>query len=53
MFSDDTILHPTSLHNENNYNTIIYCILHGRIKGFNISIITILFEVGSYRTVVG
>ena len=31
----------------------IYCILHGRIKGFNRSITTILFEVGSYRTVVG
>ena len=33
----------------------IYCILHGRIKGFNISITryTILFEVVSYRTVVG
>ena len=27
--------------------------LHGQIKGFNGSIITILFEVGSYRTVVG
>ena len=31
----------------------IYCILHGQIKGFNSSITTILFEVGSYRTVVG
>ena len=31
----------------------IYCILCGRIKGFNSSIATILFEVGSYRTVVG
>ena len=31
----------------------IYCILRGRIKGFNSSITTILFEVGSYRTVVG
>ena len=31
----------------------IYCILRGRIKGFNRSITTILFEVGSYRTVVG
>ena len=30
-----------------------YCILRGRIKGFNSSITTILFEVGSYRTVVG
>ena len=30
-----------------------YCILRGRIKGFNRSITTILFEVGSYRTVVG
>ena len=32
---------------------IIYCILRGWIKGFNHSITTILFEVGSYRTVVG
>ena len=31
----------------------IYCILHGQIKGFNSSVTTILFEVGSYRTVVG
>ena len=31
----------------------IYCILRGQIKGFNRSITTILFEVGSYRTVVG
>ena len=31
----------------------IYCILRGQIKGFNSSITTILFEVGSYRTVVG
>ena len=31
----------------------IYCILRGRIKGFNRSITTILFEVGSYRTVAG
>ena len=31
----------------------IYCILRGRIKGFNHSITTILFEVGSYRTVFG
>ena len=31
----------------------VYCILRGRIKGFNCSITTILFEVGSYRTVVG
>ena len=30
-----------------------YCILRGQIKGFNRSITTILFEVGSYRTVVG
>ena len=30
----------------------IYCILCGRIKGLNSSITTILFEVGSYRTVV-
>ena len=30
-----------------------YCILRGRIKGFNRSITTILFEVGSYITVVG
>ena len=30
-----------------------YYILRGRIKGFNSSITTILFEVGSYRTVVG
>ena len=32
---------------------VYYCILRGRIKGFNRSITTILFEVGSYRTVVG
>ena len=31
----------------------VYCILRGRIKGFNSSITTILFEVDSYRTVVG
>ena len=39
----------------NLHSTIIpiYCILRGRIKGFNRSITTILFEVGSYRTVVG
>ena len=30
-----------------------YCILRGRIKGFNHSITTILCQVGSYRTVVG
>ena len=30
-----------------------YCILRGQIKGFNRSVTTILFEVGSYRTVVG
>ena len=30
-----------------------YCILCRQIKGFNSSITTILFEVGSYRTVVG
>ena len=32
---------------------IVYCILRGRIKGFNRSITTILCQVGSYRTVVG
>ena len=32
---------------------LIYCILRGRIKGFNRSITTILCQVGSYRTVVG
>ena len=32
---------------------IPYCILRGQIEGFNRSITTILFEVGSYRTVVG
>ena len=31
----------------------LYCILRGRIKGFNHSITTIMFEDGSYRTVVG
>ena len=31
----------------------IYYILRGRVKGFNSSITTILFEVSSYRTVVG
>ena len=35
------------------HRMIDYCILHGRIKGFNCSITTILFEVGSDRTVVG
>ena len=34
-------------------NISSYCILRGQIKGFNRSITTILFEVGSYRTVVG
>ena len=33
--------------------SIFYCILRGQIKGFNGSITSILFEVGSYRTVVG
>ena len=31
----------------------IYCILCGQIKRFNSFITVILFEVGSYRTVVG
>ena len=31
---------------------IYYCILRGRIKGFNSSITTIMCQVGSYRTVV-
>ena len=31
----------------------IYCILRGRIKGFNSSITTIMCQGGSYRTVVG
>ena len=31
----------------------LYCILRGQIKGFNSSITTMLFEVGSYRNVVG
>ena len=31
----------------------VYCILRGRIKGFNSSITTILFEVDSYRIVDG
>ena len=35
------------------YSIHTYCILRGQIKGFNRSITTILFEVGSYRTVVG
>ena len=30
-------------------NTSIFCILHGRIKGFSSSTATILFEVGSYQ----
>ena len=33
--------------------TITYCILRGRIKGFNCSITTTMCEDGSYRTVVG
>ena len=33
-------------------HNVIYCILLGRIKGFNSSI-TIMYQVGSYRTVVG
>ena len=32
---------------------LVYCILRGRIKGFNSSITTIMCQVGSYRTVVG
>ena len=32
---------------------VTYCILRGWIKEFNNSITTILFEVGSYRTVIG
>ena len=36
-----------------NYYINTNCILCGRIKGFNSSITTILFEVGSYRTMVG
>ena len=35
------------------HNTAIYCILRGRIQGFNSSIATILFEVVGYRTVAG
>ena len=34
------------------YN-VAYCILCGWIKGFNGSITTILYEVGSYRNAVG
>ena len=30
-----------------------YCILRGRIKGFNSSITAIMCQVGSHRTVVG
>ena len=30
-----------------------YCVLRGRIKGFNSSITAIMYQVGSYRTVVG
>ena len=37
------------LKNANDY----YCILRGRIKGFNSSITAIMCQVGSYRTVVG
>ena len=33
--------------------TITYCILCGRIKGYNSSITTIMCQGGSYRTVVG
>ena len=36
---------------QNTINTFI--VLRGQIKGFNHSTTTILFEVGSYRTVVG
>ena len=35
------------------YHIWDYCILCGRIKGFNSSITTIMCQVGSYRTVVG
>ena len=35
------------------YTFYNYCILCGRIKGFNRSITTIMCEDGSYRTVVG
>ena len=31
----------------------IYCILRGQIKGLNRSVTTILFKVGSYRTLIG
>ena len=30
-----------------------YCVLRGRIKGYNSSITTIMCQGGSYRTVVG
>ena len=33
--------------------TGFYCILRGRIKGFNSSITTIMCQGGNYRTVVG
>ena len=35
------------------FNIGFYCILRGRIKGFNSSITTIMCQGGSYRTVVG
>ena len=36
------------------HNTkFIYCILRGRVKGYNNSITTIICQGGSYRTMVG
>ena len=43
----------TGAHINVGYYDRIYCILCGGIKGFNRTITTMLFEVGSYRPVVG
>ena len=51
--SDDIVVGSFSFVIKQEVINTIYCILRGRIKGFNRSISTILFEVGSYRTVVG
>ena len=46
-------MHLLNDHNSMTVDYTGYCILLGWIKGFSCSITTILFEVGSYRTVVG
>ena len=54
-FSVTCVTNVDIIHTLMKHNIVIisYCILRGRIKGFNRSITTILCQVGSYRTVVG